>query len=608
MTSIGWKVLPLLVAATLGARGAQAASKPPLCTDTRRFAVAGDPLLGPGGEVVVFENRQIAIGTLCAARKAKLKRTKKGTSVKVTFGKGGCSGVSGKVKLTALITDDFSTMSGKLKAPKTDASRLRRDDLDVRRRRRRHRQRRGPATAARPAATMGRALHADPCVQVTSNKSSPIDLTGDGRKPSPRTSLHRHGLLLHGRRRRSWTEAAEVPVARSRARWRPCWTKPWVYVANTVSGTVSVIDVLTYATVATVEVGTEPWAVAASPNGHYVYVATANDNAVRVIDTSSNEVVATIPVGRSPRALAVTSDGDSDDLDELLYVPNFFARPRTGFTPPSSAGLGGAAGPGAAFPANSNGKPVVGEGIFDDSREAVVDVVSTQSYTVVDQVVLAPMADTGFNFARGTFVNSAAGNDFPRTIFADDATDGSQPQKTGAFPNLLQSIVLFDGRGFIPNSAASPEPPLRFNLNVQSLMSVFDLSSNQELGAQTFNMNRGINFRSASRPAGRADPRQHRAHVPIPRRWTSTARRRPGKCWVVSQGSDFVPWTSTAPTSRRSTRRRPARSRRARSSASSPSIRRTRRARAEPARHRAMPTARTATSSARRRATSSSRT
>ena len=68
-----------------------------------------------------FWDRQIAIGTLCAARKAKLKRTKKGTSVKVTFGKGGCSGVSGKVKLTALITDDCSTMSGKLKAPKTDA-------------------------------------------------------------------------------------------------------------------------------------------------------------------------------------------------------------------------------------------------------------------------------------------------------------------------------------------------------------------------------------------------------------------------------------------------------------------------------------------------------
>jgi hypothetical protein len=260
---------------------------------------------------------------------------------------------------------------------------------------------------------------------------------------------------------------------------------------------------------------------------------------VRVIDTSSNEVVATIPVGRSPRALAVTSDGDSDDLDELLYVPNFFARPRTGFTPPSSAGLGGAAGPGAAFPANSNGKPIVGEGIFDDSREAVVDVVSTQSYTVVDQVVLAPMADTGFNFARGTFVNSAAGNDFPRTIFADDATDGSQPQKTGAFPNLLQSIVLFDGRGFIPNSAASPEPPLRFNLNVQSLMSVFDLSSNQEIGAQTFNMNRGINF---DVPAGLLDAqvRDNTERMFPSAPVDVDCSEATGKCWVVSQGSDFI--------------------------------------------------------------------
>ena len=60
----------------------------------------------------------------------------------------------------------------------------------------------------------------------------------------------------------------------------------------------SVIDVENYTTVATIDVGTEPWAV-----------------------------VATIPVGRSPRALAITNGDDTDDTDETLYVPNFFARP-----------------------------------------------------------------------------------------------------------------------------------------------------------------------------------------------------------------------------------------------------------------------------------------
>ena len=67
------RLLLLATAAALfapGPRPAVAAPKPPLCT-AGRFAVQGSPLLGPGGEVVVLENRTLAVGTLCAARKAK---------------------------------------------------------------------------------------------------------------------------------------------------------------------------------------------------------------------------------------------------------------------------------------------------------------------------------------------------------------------------------------------------------------------------------------------------------------------------------------------------------------------------------------------------------
>jgi hypothetical protein len=257
-----------------------------------------------------------------------------------------------------------------------------------------------------------------------------------------------------------------------------------------------------------------------------------------VIDTGSNIVVKTVPVGRSPRALAITNDGDADDLDEQVYVPNFFARPRAGFVPPSSANLGGADGAGAAFPPGSQGQAVVGEGIFDDSREAVVDVISTASNSVVDQVVLGPIADTGFNLARGAFVNSTP-SDAPRTIFADGRTDGTQVQPTGAFPNLLQSIALFGGRGFVPNSAASPEPPLRFNGNVQSLMSVFDLATNGELADQTFNMNRGINF---DLPAGLLDAqiRDNTDRLFPSAPVDIDCSDATGSCWVVSQGSDFI--------------------------------------------------------------------
>src|SRR5262245_23207769 len=379
------------------------------------------------------------------------------------------------------------------------------------------------------------------------NKSGPIAISADGESVvavnTDADSITVFDVAADG----MLTKEREVEVGREPRSVALLSNKDWAYVANTVDGTVQVINIDDYSTVTTIAVGTEPWAVVASPNGTYVYVANANDNTVSVIDTvgtsevAPNTVIATVPVGRSPRALAITNDGDGDDLDEHIYVPNFFARPRANFTPPSTANLGGAAGAGAAFPMNSNNQPVVGEGIFDDSREAVVDVISATSNAVISSIVLAPVANTGFNLARGAFVNTDMANpsDAPRTIFADGGTDGTQVQPTGAFPNLLQSIILFGDRGFVPNSAASPEPPLRFNGNVQSLLSVFSITSGQEVADQTFNLNRGINF---DVPAGLKDAeiRDNTDRLfpsaPVDIDFSEVTNA----CWVVSQGSDFI--------------------------------------------------------------------
>ncbi|HEV7735159.1 MAG TPA: beta-propeller fold lactonase family protein [Candidatus Binatia bacterium] len=512
------------------------APKPPLCS-AGRFAVAGDPLIGPGGEVVVLQDRKIAVGTLCGERRAKLRRRKKGTSVIAAFSKGSCDGVARKARLKAMITDDCSVMTGtfSIRGVATDftatTSVCGDDVVDV-----------GLGEQCDGSAAgcdAGEACSADcKCQATRADKSSPIELTADGGTlVAANTDADTISFFEVGDDARL-TKLQEVAVGQEPRSVATLVSKPWVYVANTVSGTVSVIDVNDYTTVATIDVGTEPQAIVASPNGRFVYVATANDNAVDVIDTATNQVVETIAVGRSPRALAITNDGDGDDLDEHLYVPSFFARPRAGFVPPISTGLGGADGAGSAFPSGARGEPIVGEGIFDDSREAVVDVVSTATNTVVDQVVLAPIADTGFKLARGAFVNSTP-TDAPRTIFADGGTDGTVAQNTGAFPNLLQSIAIFDGRGFVPSSAASPEPPLRLNGNVQSLMSVFDVDSNAELADQTFNMNRGINF---DVPPGllEAQVRDNTDRlfpsVPVDIDCSDAT----GVCWVVSQGSDFI--------------------------------------------------------------------
>jgi YVTN family beta-propeller protein len=536
--STGSKVLLFALAATFVAADvptAKAAPRPPLCT-AGRFAVSGTPLIGPGGEIVVLENRNISIGSLCQPRHARLHRQKKGTAVVVVFSKGKCAGVNAKVRVKALITDDCAVLTGTLrtkgKAPAhfkaatsvcgdgvTDTGNGEACD--------------GSATGCQAGEICNGACQ---CQPTRADKSSPIEITADGRKlVAVNTDTDTVSFFQIGGDK-LLTKLQEVAVGKEPRSVATLTSKPWAYIANTVSGTVSVIDTESYSTVATIDVGTEPQALVASPNGRYVYVANANDNTVQRITTSTNTVTATIPVGRSPRALAITNDGDADDLNETLYVPNFFGRPRAGFVPPSSANLGGTDN--APFPTGAKGQPVVGEGIFDDSREAVVDVVSTATNAVVNHVILAPLADTGFNFPRGAFVNTTP-SDGPRTIFADGRTDGTQAQPTGAFPNLLQSIALFDGRGFVPNSAASPEPPLRFNLNVQSFVSVFDTNSNTELTDQTFNMNRGINF---DLPAGLLDAQVRdntdRMFPSVPVDIDcSTAT---GVCWVVSQGSDFI--------------------------------------------------------------------
>src|SRR5262249_5402253 len=91
------------------------------------------------------------------------------------------------------------------------------------------------------------------------------------------------------------------------------------YVANTVSGTVSVLSVSAGATfsasvVTNITVGTEPYGLALTPNGRKLYVTNARSNSLSVIDTSTNTVLRTVQnVGVEPRGIAITNNGNDDD-------------------------------------------------------------------------------------------------------------------------------------------------------------------------------------------------------------------------------------------------------------------------------------------------------
>ncbi len=93
-----------------------------------------------------------------------------------------------------------------------------------------------------------------------------------------------------------------------------------VLVANNNSGTVSVLDVGSDKLIQTIRAGTGPSGIAITPDGTRTYVSNVDSNDVSVLDTSTGKVdsinrTTTIGVGAHPLGVAVSPDGDK------VYVP-----------------------------------------------------------------------------------------------------------------------------------------------------------------------------------------------------------------------------------------------------------------------------------------------
>jgi YVTN family beta-propeller protein len=287
----------------------------------------------------------------------------------------------------------------------------------------------------------------------------------------------------------------EIPVGKEPGNLAISPNGAFVFVSNGAGGTVSIIHVLpdNPHVVKTIEVGGEPYGLAFTPNGRKVYVANARSNSVTVLDAVLQRVETTIEnVGPEPRGLAITNDGDDDDEDEKVYVTQFLATDRPGV--------------------------LIGR---DDYKEGRVTVISTANERVIREIVLNPMADTGFQ-SNGSAINRVAGTN-PATFFFP----------TGAFPNMLQSIAIKGNRAYLPNTGASPDGPVRFNVNVQSFLSVIDLVNDIEGEAggqsQALNMNRGIGFE----PSG-----PNRVFPAVP--WAIAFKHNSDEGYVVSSSSNFV--------------------------------------------------------------------
>lgn len=89
-----------------------------------------------------------------------------------------------------------------------------------------------------------------------------------------------------------------------------------LFVANVEDGSVSVIDVASLEESARIPVGEAPVQVGFTPDGTRVYVSLRDEDAVAVIDRTARKVVAKIAVGRKPIQVFATPDG------RFVYVAN----------------------------------------------------------------------------------------------------------------------------------------------------------------------------------------------------------------------------------------------------------------------------------------------
>lgn len=217
----------------------------------------------------------------------------------------------------------------------------------------------------------------------------------------------------------------------------------FAYVANPEDNSVTVIRIINpdprrfrAARVKDLVTGAEPWNVVASPDGKRVFVSNSGQDTVTVINTATNRIIGSVDVGDSicndpdrnrhfqPRGLAVNG------TSRYLYVTGFFA-----FTVP-----GGRQG-------------------SDTGRAGAVCQI---------RINTAATAIGGYRPSR--LVSLAPQN----TGFAVDSTGDGVADATSAFPNQLQSIVIRGNQAYLPNVAASPTGPLRFNVDTQAFVNVMD--------------------------------------------------------------------------------------------------------------------------------------
>jgi YVTN family beta-propeller protein len=276
----------------------------------------------------------------------------------------------------------------------------------------------------------------------------------------------------------------------------------YAYVANAAGANVSVIRIrdarlsrFRAGVTAGITTGAEPWNIVAAPDGRRVYVANSNQDTISVLDTTKKpRRIASVDVANStcndpdrlrhfqPRGLAVTANS------RHLYVTSFLSFTRPG-----------------------------GRQADDNGHQGIV--------CRLDVAGRSRRLRVGARIAVGPRV----------TGFTIDSNGDGTPDPTTAWPNQLQSIVIRGNTAFLPNIAASPSGPLRFNVDTQAFVNTIDgvrsASQVDSSPAKFLNLHLGARNPEAGKP---------RLFFANPWGIAFTRQSGAGAAYVVSSASDLV--------------------------------------------------------------------
>jgi YVTN family beta-propeller protein len=295
----------------------------------------------------------------------------------------------------------------------------------------------------------------------------------------------------------------------------------YAYVANAASGNVTVIRIKNprpgnfRASVAKdlgnngrFLTGAEPWNVVSSTDGRRIYVANSSQDSITVIDAvrqvgkgkkkkTSPKVLGQVALRGSacsrnedfhvqPRGMAVSKNS------KKLFVTSFFAFQRPGFQQVNDQGRQG-----IVCRININTKPKKGK----------------LGATPKARIALQPR-DSGFTADKNL----------------DNVAD-----PVFAWPNQMQSIVIRGGQAFVPNIAASPEGPQRFNNSTMAFVNVIN-------GINSGKQSDGSNGKFLNLHLGARTPEQGKKKLFFANPWAIgfTGRSGSGAAYVVSAGSDLL--------------------------------------------------------------------